>query len=205
MEIHENLIMKYFQLTWAIAIIVLLAGCKKDSAHQPEEGGLKLIELNNKQVLPGEYFYLDLDSNAVSDFVFGQSEYFSVIEQAFKLDFHINSYKHSFVLSPLTDFLPPLAPGVRISNKTSADLEWCNISQLNLVTKTTVPATGVSGWVGSWINQSNQYIPVKIFSTDNKTYLGWIEVSMNIETEIITVHRAALSRAPERDVKMGEL
>lgn len=197
--------MKYFCLTGIIAAFVLLAGCKKGSEHLPEEGAMKLIELNDTQVLPGDFFYLDLDSNGVRDFVFRQSEYFSVVEQAMKLDFSINSYRHSFVLSPPTDYLPPLAAGVRVKNKTGEDPVWCNLSQLNLVTKSTFAETGLSTWAGSWINKTHQYIPVKIYSTDNKVYLGWIEASMDINAEIITLHRAALSTVAEKEVKTGEL
>lgn len=195
--------MKYW-VTILITSAALLA-CEKEGDRGQEDPPLKLIELDNYQVLPGEYYHLDLDSNGKTDFTFAQSEFFSVIEQAYKLEFHVNSYKNSFMLAPSEDFLPALLQGEIIQNRANQNRGWCNASQLNMVIKTTVAATGNVSWEGAWMYQSHKFIPVKIADSQNKSFLGWIEVSMDIETEIITLHRAAVSQVAGARVVTGEL
>ena len=60
----------------------------------------------------------------------------------------------------------------------------------------------VTFWDGLWKNANHKYQPVQI-KKEGKPYFGWIELSFDKGTEVVILHKAAISKEPYKAVKAG--
>lgn len=195
--------MKHVIALFMLGVIVLLTACGKER-HPAPLPEMKLIDLGDEAVSVGQRKHLDLDSNGVSDFIIAQFEYFSTIEQAMKREFYIFSFESTYTLTDEDGFLPVYRMNDIIRNGGTEFHEWANVSQNIIARKTTYLNNNAVVWLGDWLNQTRQFIAVKINNESGHSYNGWIEASFDVNTEIVTLHRAALSQVAGRDVKAGE-
>ena len=59
-------------------------------------------------------------------------------------------------------------------------------------------------WNGTWSGDRAQYLGVQLVK-DGKSYLGWVRVELNPETEKAFVKEYAINRTPNADITSGDM
>jgi hypothetical protein len=77
---------------------------------------------------------------------------------------------------------------------------WWEISAIVLAEK--IITYTESHWEGAWKNADHKYLPVQM-KKQGKLYHGWIELSFNTTEEKLILHRSAISKEEDKDVKAG--
>jgi hypothetical protein len=60
----------------------------------------------------------------------------------------------------------------------------------------------VTFWDGLWKNVNHKYLLVQI-KKEGKPYFGGIELSFDKRTEVVILHKTAISKEPYKAVKAG--
>jgi hypothetical protein len=79
--------------------------------------------------------------------------------------------------------------------------EWYGLTELNLFERVE-SVNGSITWRGNWKQAVKDYLPVQMLK-NGKRYNGWIEVTADIPGQRMIVHRAAISKEPEKPVRAG--
>ena len=78
---------------------------------------------------------------------------------------------------------------------------WFNASGIVLAQRVE-HVSGAVTWQGNWLQASHNYLPFQVLKND-KRYNGWIELSMDVPNEQLILHRGAVSKEAEKDIKAG--
>jgi len=156
----------------------------------------------NQEVSFGQAIYIDPDNNGSKDFLFYTIMVGDPLLKKDYYQYHFgSSYAASVAVDSLTDQTPALAKNAAISGTTPAGLQWYNASGV-MMTRKVVGNTGPPSWEGSWTNAHHQYLAIRI-QRAGLLYYGWLEVSFDTATEKTTVHRAAICREAEKEIRAG--
>lgn len=113
----------------------------------------------------------------------------------------IQSSIHSYF--PVKDEAAPiLNKGSLIAEDSFADYEWYNVSSLMLAQKV-VTVSSPPFWEGTWRQVKHHFLPVRL-SSSNQYFYGWVELSFDTAGEKTILHRAGISRQPDKAVKAGQ-
>ena len=96
---------------------------------------------------------------------------------------------------------PVLQKGELVPLENFGGYNWYEVSQIELAQKVT-GMTGEPFWEGLWKSSNHDYLPVQIL-VNNQRFNGWVELSFDINSEKIILHKAAISKLPERFVIAG--
>ncbi|MBX3241876.1 MAG: hypothetical protein KIT80_12885 [Chitinophagaceae bacterium] len=186
-----------------ISLVLLAIGCKKKEViPPPKEETMKYLDLKNQVVRVGERVMLDINNDGIRDFRFGEWEYASPGDNAMKQEFFVFTYDDAYSPTDDAEFSMVMEKDQVITIADPEGYQWANVSQMVLVRNTKHSGTGVHTWTGPWKNVQHRYLPILI-TIQNKRHAGWIELSMDIETPKLTLHRAAWSIQPEKDIPAG--
>jgi hypothetical protein len=184
--------------------IVFAASCKKESVEKPNtlpELDMSYIDLSGKEIGPGQFIFIDLNNDKRKDVGFSTLLVGDPIEKQDKLQYLVSS--DILTSLPVND-----EESTRACSKNEvipignfSDHNWYNASAVVLAQKITLLG-GDSFWVGKWKDIQHKYLPVQVL-VNNKRYNGWVELSFNTETQKIILHKAAISRKAEIEVKAG--
>ena len=188
----------------AFVMVVLLYACKKSNDDPLPEPTMEFLDLNNVEVKDGVFQRVDLGEPNSPDFTFSSR---SVADPA------LNQTKFQFIVTTRIDSYLMLTTGTQSGKKfikgdsiriaAPAGSTWTSFSLMILAQKVT-PASSASYWEGEWKNASHHFLPIKITRKNGDIHVGWVELSMDIANEKITLHRAAISIEPEKNVRAGD-
>lgn len=188
----------------AILFFVFVA-CKKTvfTAPKPPAPEMQVTLFNNVSAGMGQSRAVDLDGNGTNDIYFSFQLVGDPIMQADKHQFYASGGFYTwFPVDPAED-MPALQNGREIGPGSFPGYEWYNASSIMLAQKI-LTATNPPYWTGAWKNNSHTYFPFYLLKADKK-YFGWFEISFDMTTEKIILHRAAVSKEADRAVKAGSI
>ena len=92
--------------------------------------------------------------------------------------------------------------GENISLENFKGYDWNLVSAVMLVERWE-NATGQITWHGNWKGAVKKYLPFQIV-IDSMRHTGWVELSIDIASQKVVLHRAAYTKVPEKEIKAGE-
>ncbi|HPH91030.1 MAG TPA: hypothetical protein PLZ68_09405 [Ferruginibacter sp.] len=190
----------------AIAFLSVFASCKKEeSAKGPLIPGLDTISIDLRQQ---EIHYgaapvlLDFDNDGTRDFIFNVTLVGDPLLGVDKRKFMAGSGIHSLFAVNDQQQVPCMNKGENISLENFNGYDWNLVSAVMLVERWE-NATGQITWHGNWKGAVKKYLPFQIV-IDSMRHTGWVELSIDIASQKVVLHRAAYTKEPEKEIKAGE-
>jgi hypothetical protein len=181
----------------------IFIACKKEKVPIPppisQHPVMTYKDLQNKEAKYGQYQYVDVDSDGLSDILFNVILVGDPILQRDRVQFYANSGIKRNLLNNQVDESPMLNKGDSIS-KVYKGYTWWEVSAIVLAEK--IVENNGSHWEGLWKNADHKYLPIQI-EKNKKIYHGWIELSFNTVEEKMILHKAAMSSEEEKTVQAG--
>src|SRR5215207_3217943 len=173
-----------------LVLAYVLFGCEKPSLPEPEvHPAMHYTDLHLAEVKHNEPKSLDINADGTTDFTFSTLLVGDPVLHRDRLQFYATSKLNTALLNNNNDQSPML-------NKTDTiafahtGYEWFEISAIVLAEKIT-EMTGLPYWDGLWKNAAHKYLPVQV-RKDGLLYLGWVEISFDILSEKLILHKAAI-------------
>ncbi len=79
---------------------------------------------------------------------------------------------------------------------------WNTASEVILMERNEF-ANGTIVWRGNWLERERKYFAFQYLNNDQR-YNGWVELTADKNGERLVLHRMAISKYPEKEVKAGE-
>ncbi len=184
--------------------ITFAVSCKKESVERPNPfPGLDMsyIDLSGKEIGPGQFVSIDLNNDNRKDIGFSTVLVGDPIAKQDKLQYTVSSDFFTSLPVDGEENAPAQNKNEIIPVGNFGNYNWYNASAVVLAQKVT-PLTGDHFWTGKWKDIQHRYLPVQVLVND-KRYNGWVELSFNTEAQKTILHRAAISRKAESEIKAG--
>jgi hypothetical protein len=184
----------------AALVIVSLASCKKDEATlpQPTHPAMHYTTIE-QEVKQGVIYRLDIDHDGSIDFGFATLLVGDPVFQVDKLQYYATSGIDRNLLNDEQDQSPVLSKGDRIG-AVHTGYTWFEISSILLCQKLTF--TSSVQWDGLWKAASHKYLPVQV-KRNQQLFHGWVEISMDTTSGVMTIHKSGISTEEGKEVKAG--
>lgn len=186
-----------------LAGLVALGACRKTSIEKPVADPVMDYTELNQEMSFGQVLYVDIDNNSSKDFLFYTLPVSDPLTGKSYRQYHIaSSYGASVIVDTIDEHTPAFVKNEVIPAGLPAPFDWFNASGALLARKV-VGAAGTPSWEGSWANASHQYVAVRVLRA-GLSYYGWLELSFDSKAEKVILHRAAICREAEKEVKAGK-
>jgi len=185
-----------------IFVGLMAASCHKDPVQTPDKPAapMKYVELHDFELPFGKGVSIDLDQDGQKDIFFASVLVGDPLAHADKHQFIFST--SPFTFSPVDDNeeTPALAQSRTISDSSFPGHHWYNANVIlaQKIIMENVPDT----WLGNWKDKSHHYIVLRV-DQQGKPFYGWMEVSFDMQTEKIILHRAALCKESGREIRAG--
>lgn len=187
----------------ALTALLLTTGCKKTTCVCPPESAdpkMEYTEFNDKTIAFKSGYWFDLDKDGQNDFGFSTLLVGDAILRRDYRQYYIVSNFYTNCQVNDNEETPVLQKGDKISPVPLAGFHWYNASHVVIAQKI-IEEDGTS-WSGNWKQIAHAYQPVSILKGD-KTFYGWIEISFDMQSEKIILHRAAVAKEADVEVRAG--
>lgn len=181
-----------------ISTLFILASCDKPAE---DASAMNYIDLKNKEVKFNESATVDLNKDGVIDIHFHTLLVGDPIAQQDKRKYLATSLINCRLPVNINENAPVLLKGEAVPLENFAGYKWYEITQIELAQKIT-GMTGEPFWEGLWKSSNHQYLPVQVV-VNKQRFNGWVELSFDTNSEKIILHKAALSKTPEKYVIAG--
>jgi hypothetical protein len=204
-------------ITLFVGAIFATVGCNKSPIVQPAplpipdnpaplptpaDPAMDYLSLNDITVAygqPGKT--VDLNKDNRSDLYFGVQLVGDPVSKTDKRQFIVVSNFYTSLPIAVNEQVAPHLKDALIPLGNYSNANWYNASEIVLVERVE-KVTGQISWRGNWLTAQKQYLPVQILQAD-KRFNGWVEVSFDLLNQQLVLHRAALSKQPETEIKAG--
>ena len=187
-------------LIFAFALFAL-ASCKKDEQKVPAPE-MVYTNLMDKAVKHNEAATLiDLNQDGTKDISFGTLAVGDPISKLDKWQYRIGSDIETRLPVNNQEQVPMLTKDQPIPLQNFSGYTWYEASSIILMQKNISDELPVF-WSGLWVNVNRKYIPLQL-KKEGKHYNGWIEISTDINQERIILHKAAITKEPEKEIWAG--
>jgi hypothetical protein len=190
------------KVLFVLASAIFFAACHKEPVQpQPGEQHPEMIykDLQNAEVKYLRGKAVDVDGDGSNDFLFHVQLVGDPVLQRDRVQFYVSSGIDRNLLNDDQDQSPVLNKMDVISRNVTG-YTWWEISAIVLAEK--IITYTESHWEGAWKNADHKYLPVQM-KKQGKLYHGWIELSFNTTEEKLILHRSAISKEEDKDVKAG--
>ena len=185
-------------LTILLSALLFLSACDKPVTYEPE---MIYTDLQNKEVRFNESSSIDFNKDGVIDIRFHSMLVGDPIAQQDKQKYLVTSKVNCLLPLNSNENAPLLLKGEAVRLDDFDGYTWYQVAQIELAQK----ITGITGdpfWEGLWKSSNHNYLPVQVL-VNNQRFNGWVELSFDMSAEKIILHKAAISKLPERDVIAG--
>ena len=188
-----------------LIVLTLVYSCKKNNDEVVPEPTMEYLNLNNAEVKDGVFQRVDLGDFNTPDFTFTTRLINDPANNQTKFQFVVTTRVDSYIMLVTgTQTGKKFTKGDSIRTVAAPGSSWVAFAIMHMVEKVN-PATGPSYWQGEWKDASHHYLPIKVtMKSGGKVYTGWIELSMDLTNEKMILHKAAISREPDKNVKAGD-
>jgi hypothetical protein len=191
-----------------VIFLIVLASCKKDPVLQPPvpipEPLTEMLytNLNNAEVkYSPSGVWVDLDNDNRPDILFEVMLVGDFINKKDMYRFNIVTSIRTNVPVNSNEQIPAFQKGALITMANLAGTNWYGASEITLMEKV-VFANNAVVWQGNWLTVQKSYLPVQLYR-NGKWHNGWIELTADQQNEKLILHRAAISKEPEKIIKAG--
>lgn len=185
----------------AVFSALTFISCSKDETPAPV-AEMVYINLQDKAVKHNEpATSIDLNQDGTKDIIFGTIAVGDPVNQLDKWQYRIGSDIETRLAVNDQEQVPMLSKDQRIPVQGFNGFTWFEASSIVLMQKNISDKLPVF-WSGIWVNANRRYIPVQVKKAGKK-YNGWIELSTDITQEKIILHKAAITKEPEKDALAG--
>jgi hypothetical protein len=189
-----------------LTALLTFSSCKKDNSTPPPvvipEPAMEYTNLEGKVVTPNAAgVIIDFNKDGKEDMLLYTRLVGDAINKQDKLQFLAMSSVYSKLPVSSSEEIPVMSKSALIPLNDFSGYSWYNGPEILLVQKVigiNVPAY----WEGHWKNAVNKYLPVQVIK-GYKRYNGWVELSVDITGEKIILHKAAISKEAEKEIKAG--
>jgi hypothetical protein len=205
--ITQQIKLRCMNRLYVLLVAVALFSCSKKDVAQPDpvpdpnHPNMQYTDLQNAEVIRGKYQAIDLDGDGTKDFSFGVYLIGDPLNQEDKVRFAAFSSIDRNLLVNADNLSPVLSGGEVVPVQGKAPYEWYQISEVLLVEKV-IGMVNPPYWRGSWNNMKNKFFSLQI-KKNGLRYNGWIEMSFDTQGERLILHRAAICKEAEKEVKAG--
>lgn len=190
----------------AMALLTLFVSCKKEeSAKGPVVAPVEAIriDLGQKEIEYGAApVLLDFDNDGTRDFIFNVTLVGDPLMGVVKRKFMAGSGIQSLFAVNEQQQVPCMNKGENISLENFNGYEWNLVSAVMLVERWENMAGDIT-WHGNWKGAVKKYLPFQL-NINNKRHNGWVELTIDIASQKVVLHKAAYTRQPEKEIKAGE-
>lgn len=185
-------------------LLPVLFACKKETLTilpepvAPPEMLYK--DLQNRAVRYGQAKTLDLDNDGAFDLVFGVQLVGDPVLVRDRWQFLVNSGVNRNLLVNNDEQTPVLEKKSPIKSLMPG-YTWYEIGSIVLAEK--IVTNDGQWWEGTWKSVHHQFLPVQLIR-ESKRFHGWVELSFDMVTETLTLHRSAISKEAEKEVLAGQ-
>ena len=187
----------------ALLLFLVLQSCDKDPATvipSPLPMTMQYTDLHNVEVSPGHPKAIDINQDGITDFSFGTLLVGDPVLVRDRVQYYAYSKIGTYYLSDANDQSPVLVKGNEISLQ-HPGYNWFEISAIVLAEKV-ITMTQPPFWQGLWKEADHKYLPFQV-KKEGLLFHGWIELSFNMFTEKLILHKAAISKIAGVTVKAG--
>jgi hypothetical protein len=184
----------------------LLASCKKPyipanpaSAPVTSHPAMRYTDLHDATVRAHKSCRLDIDGDGSTDFYFFVQRVGDPMLQIDKVQYIAASGISRNLLVNDESESPVLQAGDSITLERTG-FNWWEISETLLAEKRI--GNTENWWEGLWKSAQHRFLPVQVQQGSTR-YNGWVELSMNRNTEELILHRAAISLEARKSVLAG--
>ncbi len=188
--------------TLFIALVLFsFASCKKDNATipAPEMIYTDLMDRAVKHNLPA--IFIDLNRDGMKDIVFNTLAVGDPLNNLDKWQYRVDSDIETKLPVNNHEQVPMMNKAQRIPVQDFEGYQWYEGTSIILMQKNISVELPVF-WTGQWLNVNKRYIPLQV-KKEGKQYNGWIEISTDIQQEKIILHKAAITKEPEKEALAG--
>lgn len=186
-----------------MVIVLVLTACHKTPVKPPPvttpHPQMQYKDLQDAEVRYHQGKAVDVDDDGATDFLFHVLLLGDAVLQRDRLQFYASSGIDRNLLNDAQDQSPVLNKLDVISNNLPG-YTWWQISAIVLAEK--IITYNGDHWEGAWKNADHKYLPIQM-KKQGKLYHGWIELSFNTASEKLVLHRAAISKEADKEVKAG--
>jgi hypothetical protein len=181
--------------------VLVFISCSKDDSPVPATE-MVYTNLQDKAVKHNEPATLiDLNQDGTNDIIFGTIAVGDPVNQLDKWQYRIGSDIETRLAVNAEEQVPMMNKDQRIPVQGFNGFTWYEASSIVLMQKNISNKLPVF-WSGIWVNANRRYLPVQVKKAGKK-YNGWIELSTDINQEKIILHKAAITKEPEKDALAG--
>ena len=187
------------------SFLFVMASCKKEKPvpANPDHPQMRVIELNDQQAGAGQSFVTDIDFDGTRDLGFSTVLVGDPLLPGDKLQFYATGNFDTWFPFNNADQSPGLNYDEEIGYNKFTGYAWSNAPALKLAQKVEL-VNGTIYWEGEWKNADHDYLPFYILRNGSR-FFGWIELSFNMTTEKIIIHRIAVSTEAEKTIRAGKI
>jgi hypothetical protein len=192
---------------WLTSLVVLAFACSKPVEVRPDpipvdsHPAMQYTDLKDTAILFGKACGFDLNADGIKDIGFNTLLVGDPVYQQDKLQWMVNSSFYANLPVNGSENIPvmQLKDTVHVNNFNG--YSWYNASNVVLAQKI-IGMSEPPQWQGEWKDAHHRFIPVQVKKNDG-LYNGWVEISFNRNTESLIVHKAGLSKEPNKAVLAG--
>ena len=190
-----------------LAGFALLLSCNKDKDHlntvpsDPKPPQMHYIDLQNREVSSQQGQLVDINSDGQNDFLFATRSIGDPIEIVDKIRFSVFSGIYSSLFVGNQNNSPVLNEGDKINGQTKLPYEWFIVSEVELAEKV-IGMDHPPFWRGDWKDVDHKFLAVQI-TKEGKLFHGWIELSIDKNNEKLILHKAAICKEENKEIKAG--
>lgn len=186
----------------AVAFLVLVS-CRKpvDTFPLPVDE-MDYTDLNNRQIkYNSSSAVIDLNKDNEPDLIFSVLSVGDPVNQVDKRQFRVGSGIYTKLPVNNIEQVPVLSRTDTVFISDFNGYSWWEISSIILIERTENSA-GVITWGGNWKTAAKNYLPVQVIKNEQR-FNGWVELTADIANERIILHRTAISKHPEKNIRAG--
>jgi hypothetical protein len=191
-----------------VVFVIVFTSCKKEKVvtmppTQPQPVvEMEYTNLNNAEIKYGHpEVSIDLNKDNRADLMFEVMRVGDFINKLDKFNFNILTSITTSVPVNGNEQIPVMLKNALIPLNDFGGNNWYGASEITLIQKVLFENMTVN-WRGNWLTVQRGYLPVQLFKNSQK-YNGWIELTADNANEKLILHRAAVSKEPNKEIKAG--
>lgn len=191
-----------------VLFAAVFISCKKDipaPVNQPgnqPQNHIEYTDLQNREVKHQQgAVILDVNKDDRADLFFEVRLVGDHINKLDKLQYYLLSSIYTAVPVNRNEQITPLAANEIIPIDNFNGSNWYGGSEIVLMERHET-VSGTIRWFGNWIHLQKMYLPICIFK-NNQRYIGWVQLTADNVGERLVLHRMAVSKLPEKEIKAG--
>lgn len=191
---------------FVIGFIYLFSSCTKNDHYayptNPNFVEMDYLNLFDKKIKRHEpAAVLDLNKDGQYDLIFSVQLVGDALNQADKTQFNVSSSFYTNLPINVNEQILPMSQAQKIPLNNFNEHYWYNVGQSTLVEKVEFVSGNII-WRGVWQEAVKKYLPFQV-TENGLRYNGWVELSVDIQNQELVLHRAAISKYPEKEIQAG--